>query len=494
MRGATLSSKNPYGIIVARAIAKRKRERGLEKAEKKTKKKAVPKNKPEIDTDVMSNPKIKPYDYIDWSDASTSNNGTVVGERMRNNQMTLLKMPTGSGKTAVSVYALGELQKQHGKPLSFIVIAPSKTVEGLGWHNTIAAYNRAFPDNQLHPKTITTPGKLTNIIAHPQSQLEMIKLIGNNGYIIVDELHLYKNPTSKRSKMLQKINMFHKLGVTATPLTNDRVLDMCSYLILGGYYTSKNNFEDKSGIKSFKNEFGAYGIYLYDGNVNTFAWPYYFQLLDEFKEILYAPNVDVKSLDMPDVESHIIQLEENEQLLSDLKSLKYAQRKRMFESITDYLIAVANRITRDEKRLDKLIDIVKKHKQPLIFYRYNDARDAVIEKLNEHGISHQLISGNTNFEEIDHSSTAPILIQYQAGAASIELKNSDCTIFYENQSSHISLIQGRGRNVRRAMETDLVHHYYLISDCGFDQELYERVHRGEELSNEILEEMAEEFI
>lgn len=127
-----MSSKNPYGIIVARAIAKRKRERGLEKAEKKTKKKAIPKNKPEIDTDVMSNPKIKPYDYIDWSDASTSNNGTVVGERMRNNQMTLLKMPTGSGKTAVSVYALGELQKQHGKPLSFIVIAPSKTVEGLG--------------------------------------------------------------------------------------------------------------------------------------------------------------------------------------------------------------------------------------------------------------------------------------------------------------------------------------------------------------------------
>ena len=67
-----MSSKNPYGIIVARAIAKRKRERGLEKAEKKTKKKAIPKNKPVIDTDVMSNPKIKPNDYIDWSDASTS--------------------------------------------------------------------------------------------------------------------------------------------------------------------------------------------------------------------------------------------------------------------------------------------------------------------------------------------------------------------------------------------------------------------------------------
>ena len=119
-----MSSKNPYGIIVARAIAKRKRERGLEKAEKKkSKKNVIPKNKPVIDVDVMSNPKIKPYDYIDWSDASTSKNGIVVGERMRESQMTLLKMPTGSGKTAVSVYALGELQKKHGKPLSFIVIA-----------------------------------------------------------------------------------------------------------------------------------------------------------------------------------------------------------------------------------------------------------------------------------------------------------------------------------------------------------------------------------
>ena len=41
------------------------------KLRRKQRKKAIPKNKPEIDTDVMSNPKIRPYDYIDWSDDST---------------------------------------------------------------------------------------------------------------------------------------------------------------------------------------------------------------------------------------------------------------------------------------------------------------------------------------------------------------------------------------------------------------------------------------
>ena len=62
-----MSSKNPYGIIVARAIAKRKRERGLEKAEKKkSKKNVIPKNKPVIDVDVMSYRLVGCFDVEEW--------------------------------------------------------------------------------------------------------------------------------------------------------------------------------------------------------------------------------------------------------------------------------------------------------------------------------------------------------------------------------------------------------------------------------------------
>ena len=53
------------------------------------------------------------------------------------------------------------------------------------------------------------------------------------GIVVIDEVHGFKNPVSKRSKQLQKLGELHKIGVTATPLTNNRILDMSSYLIMG---------------------------------------------------------------------------------------------------------------------------------------------------------------------------------------------------------------------------------------------------------------------
>ena len=142
-----------------------------------------------------------------------------------------------------------------------------------------------------------------------------------------------------------------------------------------------------------------------------------------------------------------------------------------------------------------MVDICKKHVQPLIFYQHNSAKDAILARLEQEGYKDiQVVSGGTDFAEIDLTTDNPILLQYQAGGASIELKKSNCSIFYENQYSHISLIQARGRNVRRASENDLVHHYYLIADCAFDQELYNRVAQGEELTSQILEQMLEDYI
>ena len=487
---------NGYGARIAKQRAIEKREAAQAKAAKQaTSKRAATKRVPVVDFDVMSNPNIKPYDYIDWEDISTKNIGIELSNRTRKNYMSLLVMPTGSGKTAVTVYALGELQRKLGRKLPFMVSSIAKSVAGLGWQNTIAAYNRAFPDNILEPITITSHDKFASILTNAKSMSSLLRELTFKGIVVIDEVHGFKNPVSKRSKQLQKLGELHKIGVTATPLTNNRILDMSSYLIMGQYYSNKTQFERETGLMDLKGMYGQYLIYDYNGQVNEYRWPYYKTLLDQYAEIMYRPNVDVSTLDMPDVKSHIIQLEYSKELYDDLASLRAAQRKRMFESAIDFLLATVARICEDELRLDAMVGICKKHVQPLIFYQHNSAKDAILARLEKEGYKNiQVVSGGTDFAEIDLTTEDPILLQYQAGGASIELKKSNCSIFYENQYSHISLIQARGRNVRRASQNDLVHHYYLIADCAFDQELYNRVAQGEELTSQILEQMLEDYI
>ena len=487
---------NGYGELIARKRAKEKKELSNAIATKPVRQKTEKSTTiPQIDYDVMNNKSIKPYDYIDWNSPSTYNIGMRLAEKVSQQTMSLLKMPTGSGKTAVTVFALGELQKQLGRDLPFIVIAPAKSVQGLGWHNTIEAYNQANPKNQLKPITITTPDKLARLLEVAKSCAEVMRSLTKDGIVVLDEVHLFKNPVSKRSKQLQKLSDFKKIGITATPLTNNPVTDMASYLIMGNYYKNKTDFERKAGLTYLKDSYGKYMIYDWEGRISEQRWPYYSKLLGEFKNILYSPNIDVKTLDMPDVVSHVVQLEYNDALNEDLRSLASANRKRMFDSIVDYLLVTMERICQDEMRLKELENIVTKHNQPLIFYQHNFSKDAILQKLAELGYHDvQVISGGTDFSKIDLEVEAPILIQYQAGSAAIELKNSDCSIFYENQYSHISLIQARGRNVRRASGNELVHHYYLISDCALDIEVYARVARGEELTTKTLEKMVEEYI
>ena len=52
-------------------------------------------------------------------------------------------------------------------------------------------------------------------------------------------------------KQLQKFGNFKKLGLSATPLTNDVIMDSASYLIMGGYYKNKTAFMNESGLNDW---------------------------------------------------------------------------------------------------------------------------------------------------------------------------------------------------------------------------------------------------
>lgn len=314
--------------------------------------------------------------------------------------------------------------------------------------------------------------------------------MGAHGVYVLDEVHGYKNPTSKRAKKLQKTPHLRKLGLSATPFTNDRIMDSASYLIMAGFYRNKTDFINSNCLQHFFDDFGRLQIFDDDGRVLPVLWPDYGRFQEQLSRILYRPSVDINVIGMPDVSGHLVQLDHSDDLDADMRSLAKAYRDRMFDSVTDVRLAQIERLNGDKTRLDKLVEIVTAEDvvQPLVFYWHNVTREAIERAFTDAGLQWQVISGSDAVSDVDFNSACPLLVQYQSGSEGIEMKLSNCSVFYENPSSYVKLEQARGRNVRRGM-SHAVSHWHIVADDPFDRELFERMERREELDNEMLDEI-----
>lgn len=482
-----------YGEFAARRRAQRKAEQAQQLA-KQPPKPIAPKRKeikaPNLDWEPMKDKKIKPYDFINWNDGSTDVHSLAVAKGLLDEHMQLIVMPTGSGKTAVTIAAIGKLQELTQRKVRFVITAPAATIQGRGWVNTIAAWNTAHPDNTLEPVLVTTIDRFASAGQHGKTMVRIMEALGDNGLIITDEVHKYKNATSKRSKQLQKFSMFKRISLSATPITNNAIYDMMSYLIMAGFYEHKTEFMRTSGLNNFVGKHGRLLVYNEDGSVNTLLWPYYETVIEQMAAITYRPTVDVSLLDMPDVKSRIYQMEHSAQLEADMRSLSKVYNQRKFDSFTDFYMEVVERLYGDESRLDLLMELVQEPgvRQPLIFYTNTVVLDKICQRFKDANIEYQIVAGGYDFSEVDLEHDGPLLVQYQSGAEGIEMKHSNRSIFYQNQHSYNTLHQARGRNVRRGMQHD-VEHYYIIADNYIDQEIFDRVMKREEISGLVIEEI-----
>lgn len=490
-----MSKYNSFGLFAAKRRAKLKAEQDVK--EKKTSNKRQPKE-PNLDWEPMSLKKIKLPKYpINWNDISTNTHAENMKEGLKHEKFKLLCMPPGTGKTAVTVATVGKMQEETGNKIPIIITAPAKVVQGLGWHNTILSWNTNHPENTIEPVLITSVDKMRAALEHPPTFRKILKALGTNGLVIMDEVQKYKNPTGKRAKTMQKLIAYKRIGLSATPVTNDVVMDSASYLIMGGYFRNKTHFMEETNLNEWVDErTQQLKIYNKDGTINRVKWPFYEVLLNIWSQILHKPDIDLELYDMPNVKCHIIQLPFDEQLNADMRSLVHAYKNRMFDSFTDFFMEYVDRLHNDKLRINKLKELVQQPgvKQPLIFYKNTAVLEIIQRALEDLGMEYQIVNGNHSFADIDLDSTNPLLVQYQSGAEGIEMKNSNTTIYFQNQTSYDVLKQARGRNVRRGMKDEngndiVIHQYNIIADDVIDQDLFNRVMNREEISEAMLEEI-----
>lgn len=497
----TRTKDNGYGIEAAKRRSKKKAllQDSLMSETVPTSKKSRKKTAPSITWYPLENNKTLPTSYkIDWTDESTTQHAafltqeylgmSVFGGSTRTSVGNLLCMPTGTGKTAVAVATIGYLQKALEKPLKIVITAPRSAIEAGGFLATILSWNETYPDNPINPLCVTTTDKFAMALDLPKTLKWIVQEMGTDGFVVMDEAHKYKSPTSKRNKKMQYLSHVPKLMVTATPIGNNIIFDKLSYLILSGYYNDKTDFLRVSSLEDWINKRGEVQVYDKQGRVMEHVWTYYKVMQEQWKDILYRPSIDITSLNMPELTTKVIQLDENDQLIADTKSLTKAYDSRMFDSFVDYWMEYVERLHQDENRQKALLEIVTQPdcKQPLIFYWNVIVKDQLIELLTKHGFQPQILDAEHSSADLDFNSSQPILIQYLSGAEAVEFKQSNTTIFYQNQTSYITLHQSRGRNVRRGMDHSVTH-WHLISNEPLDNRVFSTAFNRQQVADEDLD-------
>lgn len=486
-----------YGKYIAMQRAKRKREHKDAAADKAPVKPVRKKSTPVLyEWPMREKNDFGAIEGIDWNDSSMSEHSSYLANQFacEGRKFKLLALPTGTGKTAIAVKAVAEL-KRETPSLQFIVVASKSIITKGGWQKTINSWNLAHPEEQLDPYMLETYDRFANICDDKKCIVSMVKSAGQDLLIILDEVHNCKNPVSKRSKKLQNLSHWSKLGLSATPFTNNAVMDACSYLVMGGFYRNKTNFMEKNDLVKRLGDYGELLVFDEEGKVIPALWPRYPEFRKELAQTIYQPSVDLRSLDMPNLVTRIEQLGHSESLDSDLRSLYKAYVKRMFDSVTDFRLAAMERICQDDLRLDTLFDIISDTRtvQPLVFYWHVSTLQFLEQRLSEASVEYQIVSGSNPISEVDFDKDTVVLMQYQAASEGVEAKLSNTSIFYENQYSYVKLVQAQGRNVRRGMDHDVIQ-YHLLADCAFDREVFERVRKAEELSDAMLNEIAVETL
>lgn len=422
---------------------------------------------------------------------ATEKGAELVVDKLKNNQLAMLSVETGGGKTYITIHAIGKvLPDAH-----IIIIGPkAKTIDG-DWEKSIDSYNEAmntnltmelfnyekFDNDKTKPKetgTRKTKAKRAKKSTFFNNLVARVRAGGPKYVLIMDEAHKIKNSTGLRAKrtmaLAEEPNILAKILLTATPITNS-YMDAITYLIMAGFYKNKSEFTAEH-VK-YWSDFHQPIVKDYDNNIRRdfFNNP---EKID--KELdTFVVNFDVSNL-KPDTDITPYRFDLSKDQLKEYRNIwkRYkngefdhiqSARKEMFDYTNQHC----------QKKLDAVDEILTKSQKPiLIFYNYNSALKILLHHFETNHKDYDVFQMNGVVSEKKRFSgkvepenpKTVILIQYVAGAEGWNARWSDTTIFYEPTYSYEKFNQSRGRNARAYMTND-IHHYTL----GFNKTLEDAV-------------------
>lgn len=313
---------------------------------------------------------------------------------------------TGTGKTIMAIHHY--LKHSNGEPI--LLIAPPQKLKEGGWRRDIQAvcdfYKIEIQFSEM------SYGKLADLY-------KMYK----GWFVIFDEAHYIKNPTSQRGKAAVKLakQSSHFVMLTATPASNGWE-DTYNYFIMFGYFKSKKEMNDR---------YAKWGT-MYLGNrriPKIEGWINEDQLHDKYHSFTVSISKD-EALDLPP----LIFKDVNFTRSSDYDKVVKQRVLGAEEFDTPSKLAHGLRYYANQKdKLDYAEMICEGTENNIvIFYYYQKEIDALKKKIKNKQFfevsgkdSH--LPSKSSWSELKNSVT---FVQYMAGSAGIELQYANIVIFY----------------------------------------------------------------
>ena len=344
----------------------------------------------------------------------------------------LYALDTGTGKTILSIYHY--LRYGRGEPL--VIFAPPAKVKERGWLRDI---NQVCQHEQIQ---IDYDVISYGVLARRRHDFE-------GCFVIFDECHYIKNPTSQRGKAAATIakNATNFVLLSATPASNGWA-DCINYFIMFGFTPNKTRFNQTYGIFEQKN-FGGRFVQLVTG------YRYESELQREFNRWSLKLSKE-QCLDLPPIIYEKISFKPS-------KLYKQIEKTRVYEldgteyicdTIASFMAALRMHAATKDKIDDLTMLLEGTTENIVIFYNFKHEREAIAQAIKDKTVYE--VSGNRTClpdrDEWAALQNSVTLVQYQAGASGIELQYANNVVVFSPTYSLQDHEQAMGRCYRNGQD------------------------------------------
>lgn len=385
----------------------------------------------------------------------------------------LFALDTGTGKTILSLHHY--LKHMQGEPV--LIVAPAQKVREGGWEREIQRVADYYSiEIEYDIMSYGVLAKRWNLY--------------KGWFVIFDECHYIKNPTSQRGKAalhLTRISTNFSL-LSATPSSNGWI-DTINYFLMFGYYRNKTHFLKQHAI---------YGtLFFGDRQVKVVEdWKDQDKLKTLYQSISSKLSKE-ECLDLPPLVIENIQFKKSKEyeIIGKNRVLEVDGEKIAFDNIIKLQHGLRYYANQKDKLSYTEMLAESTENNIVIFYYYQKEKESLIKSMKKFNKTIFEVSGKTNKlpqrNEWDKLKNSVTLVQYQAGAAGIELQYANIVIFYTPTYSYQDYDQALGRAYRNG-QTKKVTVYRYITKNTVEERIYAALSAKKDFTEELFKKYIEE--
>lgn len=410
----------------------------------------------------------------------------------------------GTGKTVPSLCRILDLLKS-GKIDNALVVAPKSALGA--WERDTELFDALDREILKDSTTLINYDKVWRGDKKSQYYKKF-------GCIILDEAHLIKNRTSRRSKFLLKIACMadYRYILTGTPISNGQLENIWSlYCFLNPYMERGYPYSRIFG-GSYKTFQDRYCI------LNMYHKPSSYIHVHELQDIINEHSYRVKKVDCLDLPEKL----PDEIIKVDCAEKTLYKKLSTESAILEYEILAENPLSRlvklrqlcsghiklesgemlevkNEKLsiLQELIEGYEDDKKLVIFAEFKYSISQISALLRRLKIKHVVLDGDQKNKQIwrDFQSDKTIRVivcQYQTASAGIDLFASDTVIYYEPTLRSNTLEQSRDR-IHRTGQHRPCSYIHLITKGTVEVDIYRALVGYSDFSEKLFVEYIEGY-